>query len=152
MSHLADAMAWTDLDSVEPMPSLPKVCVIGAGASGITAVKALHENGFEVDCYEKSDAVGGNWVWGNKNGMTSSYRSLHINTSRERMEYSDFPMEAERRRMFKRYVASKRHTMQVDYDDYIVALDKERRTGAERARRRGNVLPVAPLASTALAA
>jgi len=59
VSHLADAMVWTDLDSVEPMPSLPKVCVIGAGASGITAVKALYENGFEVDCYEKSDAVGG---------------------------------------------------------------------------------------------
>ncbi len=68
------------------------------------------------------------------------------------MEYSDFPMEAERRRMFKRYVASKRHTMQVDYDDYIVALDKERRMGAERARQQGNVSPVAPLASTALAA
>ena len=32
-------------------------------------------------------------------------------------------MEAERERMFKRYVASKRHTMQVDFDDYLVALD-----------------------------
>ena len=39
----------------------------------------------------------------------------------------------ERARMFKRYVRSKRHTMQVDYDDYLAALDKERRAGAERA-------------------
>jgi dimethylaniline monooxygenase (N-oxide forming) len=43
-------------------------------------------------------------------------------------------IEAERRRMFKRYVASKRHTMQVDFDDYLADLEKERRRGAERAR------------------
>jgi hypothetical protein len=39
----------------------------------------------------------------------------------------------ERERMFKRYVASKRHTMQVDFDDYLVALAKERAAGAARA-------------------
>jgi dimethylaniline monooxygenase (N-oxide forming) len=38
----------------------------------------------------------------------------------------------ERRRMHKRYVASKRHTMQVDFDDYLADLAKERRRGAER--------------------
>jgi hypothetical protein len=43
-------------------------------------------------------------------------------------------IEAERQRMFKRYVASKRHTMQVDYDDYLADLAKERKRGAERAR------------------
>ena len=32
--------------------------------------------------------------------------------------------------MFKRYVASKRHTMQVDFDDYLADLAKERRRGA----------------------
>jgi cation diffusion facilitator CzcD-associated flavoprotein CzcO len=42
-------------------------------------------------------------------------------------------MEAERERMFRRYVRSARHTMQVDYDDYIAALERERRRGAERA-------------------
>jgi dimethylaniline monooxygenase (N-oxide forming) len=74
------------------MPELPAVCVIGAGSSGIAAAKALHERGIPFDCFEKSDRVGGNWVFGNKNGMSSAYRSLHINTSRERMEYTDFPM------------------------------------------------------------
>src|SRR3954469_15730525 len=53
-------------------------------------------------------------------------------------------IEQERRRMFKRYVASKRHTMQVDYDDYLADLAKERRRGAERARERGYALPVPP--------
>ncbi len=74
------------------MANLPSACVIGAGSSGIAAAKALHERGIPFDCYEKSDRVGGNWVFGNKNGMSSAYRSLHINTSRERMEYSDYPM------------------------------------------------------------
>jgi dimethylaniline monooxygenase (N-oxide forming) len=72
--------------------SLPRVCVIGAGSSGIAAVKALHERGFEPECFEASDRVGGNWVFKNANGMSAAYRSLHINTSRERMEFADFPM------------------------------------------------------------
>jgi dimethylaniline monooxygenase (N-oxide forming) len=76
------------------MSELPSVCVIGAGACGIAAVKALHERGFAFDCFEASDRVGGNWVFKNRNGMSSAYRSLHINTSRERMEFSDFPMPA----------------------------------------------------------
>lgn len=71
---------------------LPLVCVIGAGSSGITAVKALSDRGIPFDCFEKSDRVGGNWVLGNRNGMSSSYSTLHINTSRERMEYADLPM------------------------------------------------------------
>lgn len=71
---------------------LPYVCIIGAGSSGIAAAKVLHQRGIPFDCFEKGDRVGGNWVFGNSNGMSSAYRSLHINTSRERMEYSDYPM------------------------------------------------------------
>jgi cation diffusion facilitator CzcD-associated flavoprotein CzcO len=39
----------------------------------------------------------------------------------------------ERAAMRRRYVASKRHTMQVDYDDYMYALKQERKRGAKRA-------------------
>src|SRR6202011_2444904 len=74
------------------MTALPTACVIGAGSSGIAAAKALYERGIPFDSFEKSDRVGGNWVFGNNNKVSSAYRSLHINTSRERMEYSDFPM------------------------------------------------------------
>ncbi len=35
-------------------------------------------------------------------------------------------METERRKMFKRYVASKRHTMQVDFDDYLLSVERAR--------------------------
>jgi hypothetical protein len=46
--------------------------------------------------------------------------------------------------MFKRYVASKRHTMQVDFDDYVLALKRERRRGERRAAAAGNPLPIRP--------
>ncbi len=74
------------------MGSPKKVCIIGAGSSGIPVIKALSERGVDFDCYEKSSRVGGNWVFRNTNGMSAAYRSLHINTSRDRMQYADFPM------------------------------------------------------------
>ncbi|HXE44228.1 MAG TPA: NAD(P)-binding domain-containing protein [Conexibacter sp.] len=92
---------------------LPSVCVIGAGSSGIAAAKALHERAIPFDCFEKSDRVGGNWVFGNKNGMSSAYRSLHINTSRERMEYPGFPMP-------KSYPDFPHHTQIAAYFDAYV--------------------------------
>ena len=61
-------------------------------------------------------------------------------------------IEEERQRMFKRYVASKRHTMQVDYDDWMVAAAKERKAGEERARTNGGGLPVARRADMPVAA
>jgi dimethylaniline monooxygenase (N-oxide forming) len=95
------------------MTLLPTVCVIGAGSSGIAAVKALHERGFEFDCFEASDRVGGLWVYKNRNGKSAAYRSLHINTSRRRMEYSDFPMPAS-------YPDFPHHTKVADYFDAYV--------------------------------
>ncbi|KAK6432798.1 hypothetical protein LTR95_011026 [Oleoguttula sp. CCFEE 5521] len=37
------------------------VCVIGAGAFGLTAVKNFLEEGFEVTCYERNSYIGGLW-------------------------------------------------------------------------------------------
>jgi hypothetical protein len=58
--------------------------------------------------------------------------------SHEQMEAD---IDAERNAMDARYVASKRHTIQVDYEDYMHELAKERRTGAERARAHGYLPP-----------
>ncbi len=74
------------------MTRAPRVAVIGAGSSGIPVAKALRDADVPFVVYEKSDRVGGNWVFRNKNGMSSAYRSLHINTSRDRMQYADYPM------------------------------------------------------------
>lgn len=71
------------------------ICVVGAGSSGIVAIKALREQGLPVVCFEKGSDIGGNWRFRNDNGMSAAYRSLHINTSKERMAYSDFPMPEE---------------------------------------------------------
>lgn len=69
-----------------------KVCVIGAGCSGMVMIKCLKELEIDFDCFEKGSGIGGNWRYQNDNGMSSAYRSLHINTSRQMMAYSDFPM------------------------------------------------------------
>ena len=50
----------------------------------------------------------------------------------------------ERRRMFERYGASKRHTMQVDYDDFMLDLEREIKRGRARAAKRGRPLEVEP--------
>jgi thioredoxin reductase len=74
------------------MTALPRVCIVGAGSSGIVCCKVFRERGIPYDCFEAGSQPGGMWVFRNDNGMSSAYRSLHINTSRRRMEYADFPM------------------------------------------------------------
>ncbi|MBA3865331.1 MAG: NAD(P)-binding domain-containing protein [Solirubrobacterales bacterium] len=74
------------------MPAAEKVCVIGAGSSGIVACQVLNARGIGFDCFEKGSAVGGNWRYENDNGMSSAYRSLHINTSRRVMAFKALPM------------------------------------------------------------
>jgi len=71
------------------------VCIIGAGSSGIVAAKTCHQAGIPFDCFEKGSGVGGNWRYNNDNGLSSAYRSLHINTNRNVMAYADYPMPAE---------------------------------------------------------
>lgn len=94
------------------MPT-PHVAVIGAGSSGIAATKALVHRGIPVVCFEKSDRIGGNWVFGNKNGTSAAYRGLHINTSRDRMQFSDFPMP-------KSYPDFPHHSQIAEYFDRYV--------------------------------
>ncbi|MGH3996735.1 MAG: NAD(P)-binding protein, partial [Pseudonocardiaceae bacterium] len=77
---------------IVPDTSLPRVCVIGAGSSGLAAAKALYVAGVPFDCFEKGTAVGGNWVLDNPNGQSACYETLEIYTSCPRMAFSDFPM------------------------------------------------------------
>ena len=70
----------------------PHVAVIGAGISGLTAGKMLRDYGVRYTTFETSDRIGGNWAFGNPNGHSSAYRSLHIDTSKHRLSFKDFPM------------------------------------------------------------
>ena len=112
----------------------PRVAVIGAGACGLTALKAIVDAGLPVQCFEKGDRVGGNWVFANNNGQSSAYRSLHINTSRPRMQFRDFPMP-------ESYPDYPRHDLIAQYfDDYARAFELHRRirfrTSVEHAEPR----------------
>jgi dimethylaniline monooxygenase (N-oxide forming) len=69
-----------------------RVCIVGAGSSGIAAAQVLTARGIDVDVFEVGSGIGGNWRYDNDNGMSSAYKSLHINTSRQLMEYKSFPM------------------------------------------------------------
>jgi cation diffusion facilitator CzcD-associated flavoprotein CzcO len=71
---------------------MDKVCIIGAGSSGIASCQVLKERGIPYDCYEAGTEIGGNWRYLNDNEMSSAYRSLHINTCRDVMEYAAYPM------------------------------------------------------------
>src|SRR5688500_3205461 len=70
----------------------PTVAVIGAGISGLTMSKMLVDYGLDFTTYEASDRIGGNWAFGNPNGRSSAYRSLHIDTSKHQLSFKDFPM------------------------------------------------------------
>ena len=69
-----------------------KVCVIGAGPSGLTAAKNCLENGIDVVVFEKNDQVGGNWVFNSKTGHSSVYENTHLISSKTWSEFEDFAM------------------------------------------------------------
>lgn len=73
----------------------PRTAIVGAGSSGLAVLKALMDAGVPAVCFERGSKVGGNWVFDNDNQQSRIYRSLRINTSRRRMQYSDFPMPAD---------------------------------------------------------
>jgi dimethylaniline monooxygenase (N-oxide forming) len=81
--------------AIEPDPSLPRACVIGAGSCGIAAAKALYEARVPFDCFEAGPVVGGLWKYENPNGRSGAYTTLEMNTSGPRMSYSDFPFGSE---------------------------------------------------------
>ncbi|XP_066291843.1 flavin-containing monooxygenase 5-like [Branchiostoma lanceolatum] len=74
-----------------------KVAVIGSGASGLAAIKCCLDEGLQPVCFEKGTDIGGLWNFKEEAlpGFASVYRSTVINTSKEMMCYSDFPIPKE---------------------------------------------------------
>ncbi|CAL1541313.1 unnamed protein product [Lymnaea stagnalis] len=74
-----------------------RVGVIGAGSTGVTAVKNFLEAGFsDIVCFERRDVIGGLWYfkedtarWEDESCVN---RATVINTSKEFMAFSDYPM------------------------------------------------------------
>jgi cation diffusion facilitator CzcD-associated flavoprotein CzcO len=75
---------------VRPKDRTNRVCVIGAGSSGLAAAKNFVEAGFEVDVLEACPDLGGNWNYDSP--VARVYRSTHTISSKPGTEYTDYPM------------------------------------------------------------
>ncbi|XP_076668717.1 senecionine N-oxygenase-like [Andrena cerasifolii] len=79
-----------------------KIAVIGAGSAGLAALRHCTAGAYdcEVVCYEKTDQVGGTWVYREETGVdqyglqihTSMYKNLRTNLPKEVMGYPDYPV------------------------------------------------------------
>ncbi|MEE6496162.1 hypothetical protein FKM82_002245 [Ascaphus truei] len=71
-----------------------RVAVIGAGSSGLAAIKCCLDEGLEPTCFETREDIGGLWRYKDdpEDGRASIYKSVIINTSKEMMCYSDYPV------------------------------------------------------------
>lgn len=70
-----------------------RVAVIGAGCSGITAIKNLVQAGVKnVVCYEQNKDIGGNWIYSPKISHSSVCETTHIISSKTLSAFEDYPM------------------------------------------------------------
>ena len=72
---------------------MQKVCVIGAGPSGITAIKNLIDKGLDVTAYDFNQNVGGNWIYNEKSGHSSVFETTNIISSKTLSQYEDFTFD-----------------------------------------------------------
>ncbi|HEX2202383.1 MAG TPA: NAD(P)-binding domain-containing protein [Longimicrobium sp.] len=70
-----------------------RVCVVGAGSSGLAAAKNLAERGIDADVLEREDDLGGNWNYGKPYARV--YRSTRMISSKPFTQFPDFPFPAE---------------------------------------------------------
>jgi flavin-binding monooxygenase-like protein len=100
-----------------------KYCVIGAGAAGLSALDVLTSRGHQVDCFEKSDRVGGHWK--------TDYDAMHLITSRDMTNFEDFPMPSSyphfpRREQIRDYIHSyaveRGHDARVQFGTEVVSV------------------------------
>ena len=70
-----------------------RIAIVGAGCSGLAAIKCCLDENLVPVCFESEEDIGGLWNYSDnpKLGKGSIYKSCVINTSKEMMAYSDFP-------------------------------------------------------------
>jgi len=84
--------------SASPPRKQQRVCIIGGGASGLTALKNLREYGIEAHLFEQEARIGGTWNYSDDDGPDatgSMYASLSTNLTKYQMQFSDFPFPDE---------------------------------------------------------
>jgi hypothetical protein len=120
-----------------------KVCVIGAGPSGLTTIKQLLDEGHDVTCFDRNEHIGGIWYRNNKTDVDQMkvYDKMFLTISMGLMGYSDFivPEMSDRlyftRDRYLRYLsayAEKFHLVErIAFDSEVTAV---RRAPGERFR------------------
>jgi hypothetical protein len=74
-----------------PAPSIPdRVCIVGAGPSGLVVARQLRAAGVPFDLFEKHSGPGG--IWDPANVGTPIYRSAHFISSRYSSGFYAHPM------------------------------------------------------------
>ena len=72
-----------------------RVCVIGAGPSGLPAIKNISHAGIKVLAYDYNHDVGGNWIYNENESHSSVFETTHIISSKTLSQYEDFPFRPE---------------------------------------------------------
>ncbi|XP_052092508.1 flavin-containing monooxygenase 5-like [Mytilus californianus] len=74
-----------------------RIAVIGAGASGLPAIKCCLDEALHPVCFELTEGIGGLWKYTPKaqDGRGTVMKSTVINVSKELMAFSDFPIPKE---------------------------------------------------------
>ena len=72
-----------------------RVCIIGAGPSGLPAIKNISEAGISVVAYDYNSDVGGNWIYNEKESHSSVFETTHIISSKTLSQYEDYPFKPE---------------------------------------------------------
>jgi hypothetical protein len=70
-----------------------KVCIIGAGSSGLAAAKTFSERGIPFDCLEREGDIGGLWNEATKTGVV--YDTTYLVSSRKYTGFEDYPLPEE---------------------------------------------------------
>ena len=70
-----------------------RVCIIGAGPSGITALKNILDEGIEAIAYDRNKEVGGNWLYTEEESHSSVFETTHIISSKTLSQYDDFTFD-----------------------------------------------------------
>lgn len=70
-----------------------RIAVIGAGPSGITALKNLLDQGLDAVTFDRNEEVGGNWIYSENESHSSVFETTHIISSKTLSQYEDFPFD-----------------------------------------------------------
>lgn len=113
---------------------MKRICVIGAGCSGITTIKNLLQVGlYNLVCYEQNNQIGGNWVYAPHESHSSVCETTHIISSKKMSEFVDFPMpddypdypsHAQLLRYFQAYVKHFDLSPYIQFNTKVVQAEK----------------------------